>query len=48
MYCEFMWNHVVIQQGVFNRLKVTYYITTSMKNSENLKVSDISDSQFLE
>ena len=36
MYYEFQWNHVVIHQEVFNRLKITYYITSSMNNSENL------------
>ena len=35
MYCESLWNHVVIQQGVFNGLKITYCIATSMNNSEN-------------
>ena len=35
MYYEFLWNHVVIQQGVFNRFKVTYYTASSMNNSEN-------------
>ena len=35
MYYESLWNHVVIQQGVFNRLKITYYIASSMNNSEN-------------
>ena len=35
MYYEFLWNHVVIQQGIFNRLKVTYCIASSMNNSEN-------------
>ena len=28
MYYESLWNHVVIQQGVFNRLKITYYKLT--------------------
>ena len=36
MHYEFLWNHIVIQQGVFNRRKVTYYIASSMNNSENL------------
>ena len=35
MYYESLWNHVVIQQGIFNRLKITYYIASSMNNSEN-------------
>ena len=35
MYNESLWNHVVIQHGVFNRLKITYYIASSMNNSEN-------------
>ena len=38
MYYGPLWNHVVIQQGVFNRLKMTYYITISMNNSENSRV----------
>ena len=45
MYYEFLWNHVVIQHGVFNRLKATCYIASSMNNSE---VSDFSDLQSLE
>ena len=48
MYCESLWNHVVIQQAVFNRLKITYYIATSMNNLKIHKVSNFSDSQFLE
>ena len=40
MYCESLWNDVVIQQGVFNRLKITYYIATSMNNSKIHKVSN--------
>ena len=35
MYYESMWNHVVIQQGISNRLKTAYYIASSMNNSEN-------------
>ena len=36
MYYESLWNHVVIQQGVFSRLnKITYYIASSMNDSEN-------------
>ena len=35
LYYESLWNHVVIQQGIFNRLKITYYIASSMNNSEN-------------
>ena len=34
MYYESLWNHVVIHQ-VFNRLKITYYIASSMNNAEN-------------
>ena len=36
MYYESLWNHVVIQQGIFDRLKMTYYIASLMNNSENL------------
>ena len=35
MYYESMWNHTFTQQGVFNRLKITYYIASSMNKSEN-------------
>ena len=35
MYYESLWNHVVIYQEVFNRLKTTYYIASSMNNAEN-------------
>ena len=35
MYYESLWNHVVIQQGVFIRLKITSYIASSMNNSKN-------------
>ena len=35
MYYESMWDHALIQQGIFNRLKITYYIASSMNNSEN-------------
>ena len=35
MYYESLWNHIVIQQGVFNRLKITYYVASSMSDSEN-------------
>ena len=35
MYYESLWNHVVIHQEVFNRLKIIYYIASSMNNSEN-------------
>ena len=41
-----MWNHFVIQV-VFSRIKTTYYIASSVKNSVK-KVSDFSDSQFFE
>ena len=34
MYYESLRN-VTIQQGVSNRPKLTYYITSSMNNSEN-------------
>ena len=46
MCYESLWNHVVIKQGVFNRLKITYYIAISMNNSEGSW--DHSDLQFLE
>ena len=36
MYYKSKWNHIVIQQGVFSRLKITYYIASSMNNVENL------------
>ena len=49
MYYESLWNHVVIQQGVFIRLKITSYIASSMNNSWKIhEISDFSDSQFLE
>ena len=35
MYYESLWNHVVIQQGVFIRLKITSYIASLMNNSKN-------------
>ena len=35
MYYGSLWNHVVIQQGVFNRLKIIYYIPSSINNSKN-------------
>ena len=35
LYYESLWNHVVFHQELFNRLKVTYYIASSMNNSEN-------------
>ena len=35
MYYESLWNHVLIQQGVFIRLKITSYIASSMNNSKN-------------
>ena len=31
MYYESLWNHVGIQQGIFNRLKIIYYKASSMK-----------------
>ena len=34
MYYGFLWNQVLIQQGVFNRLNVTYYIASWMSNSD--------------
>ena len=49
MYYESLWNHVVIQQGVFNRLKITYYIASSMKLKMKIhEASDFTDSQILE
>ena len=36
MYNKFLWNRVVIEQGVFNRLKASYNISSSMNNFENL------------
>ena len=36
IYYKFLWNHFVIQQRVFNRLKVTYSLASSMSNSEDL------------
>ena len=45
MYFESLWNHVVIQQGIFNRFKITYYVASSIKIHE---VSDFSNSQFVE
>ena len=41
-----MWSHFVIQV-VFSRIKITYYIASSVKNLVK-KISDFSDSQFLE
>ena len=35
MYYESLFNHDVIQEEVFNRLKITYYTASSMNNSEN-------------
>ena len=35
MYYESLWNHIAIQQGVSNRLKITYYTASSMNNSKN-------------
>ena len=43
MYYESLWNHIVLQQGVFNRLKITSCIASSMKIHE---VFDFSHSQF--
>ena len=34
MYYESLRNHI-FQQGIFNRLKITSYIASSMNNSEN-------------
>ena len=34
-YYGSLWNHFVIQQRVCNRLKITYYIASSINNSEN-------------
>ena len=47
MYYKSRWNHIVIQQGVFSRLKITYYIA-SFFHVENLWSIWFSDSQFLE
>ena len=35
MYYESLCNHVVIQKRVFRRLKITYYIASSMNNFKN-------------
>ena len=35
MYYESLWNHVVIQQGIFIRLKITSYIASWISNSKN-------------
>ena len=35
MYYESLWNHVVIQQGVFIRLKITSFVASWMSNSKN-------------
>ena len=35
MYYESLGNHIAIQQGVSNRLKITYYTASSMNNSKN-------------
>ena len=35
IYYESLWYHVATQQGIFNRLKITYYLASSMNNSEN-------------
>ena len=35
MYYESLWNHIAIHQEVFNKLKMTYYIASSMNNSKN-------------
>ena len=35
MYYESLWNHVVIQQGIFIRLEITSYIASLMNNSKN-------------
>ena len=34
IYYESLWNHAVIQQGVLNRLKITYYTASSMNKSK--------------
>ena len=47
MYYEFLWNHV-IEQGVFNMLKVTYCIASSINNSENSWSIYFRDLQLLE
>ena len=35
MYYESLWNHVAIQQEVFNRLGIVYYVPSSKNNSEH-------------
>ena len=35
IYYESLWNHNVIQQGVFNRLKMIYYTANSINDTEN-------------
>ena len=35
MYYESLRNHIVFKQNVFNRLKISYYIASSMNNSKN-------------
>ena len=35
MYYESLWNHIVIQQGLLIRLKITLHIASSMNNSKN-------------
>ena len=47
-YYQSLWNNIVIQQEVFNRLKISYYIASSMNNSKIHEVSNFSSSQFLQ
>ena len=35
MYYESLWNHVFIQQWVFNRLTITYNVASSINNFKN-------------
>ena len=35
MYYKSLWSHMVIQQGVFNRLEIIYYTPSLSDNSEN-------------
>ena len=47
MYYESLWNHVGIQQGVFNRLKIIYYIATSMNNWKSMRYLILAIRNFL-
>ena len=46
MYYNSRWNHIAVKQGVFSRLKITYYIV--FFTLEIYEVSDFSNLQFLE